>query len=706
MDRFIYSLIDMSLVSVYCVIIVLLLRLFLKKVPKIFSYLLWAVVFLRLILPIFPEAPVSLVPQALRVTNSAQMLENANQPTQIDQVSPNLATVAPLEIAADKITLDKDANTDAMSNGTAATSSSQDSSKLSANTSPSGISTGTILFMIWASGFALIGLYNVTSYFVLRRKTRDAIDLGDYLISNRIDSPFVIGILKPRIYLPDGLAPQEREFVLAHEKTHIRRFDYLIKLTAFFIVSVHWFNPVVWLAFVLMNRDMEMSCDEAVIRSLGISFRKEYSKTLISMATGRNLFRPVPLAFGEGNIKMRIQNVLNYKKPTVWIIVVSLLMVVGISAGLFLNPMNSVAARDTDAQSSQADTLASDDTASTGIIGMTIESENNPFNQMDDSQRDFLLHKYTEMNVVDLSGFSNLLTAKGYTVTQSAGPSAGDQVFTATDADQMSSIVYTEFADAEDAYLAMDSYILDLYETYRAAVDSLELETPSDNPAILGQETAIFAYDSYNLYGDNSFHIACLSGNHYIEAVIPIDTEYRGQIESDTFLKGVFPLKADRLALFVRVLEDLGLGYPGKVEPNSYEALARLPAQANIGSMDEFLDEMTAELYSVITSSDNQIEMTDTEQKINVTYRLLSDSETVTMESLYVMPLFNGCSSTFYETDSYQVFSVEDPEGISIWICKDNRLIQFELVWLGCHDDYDMQELRFRFETLYKKICF
>ena len=151
----------------------------------------------------------------------------------------------------------------------------------------------------------------------------------------------MLGLIIPKIYLPIGLSKEERNYILLHEQTHIQRKDHIIKILAFLILSIHWFNPLVWIAFMLMSTDMELSCDERVLREMDEEIediKKPYAKSLLSLATGRHILNGSPLAFGEGNVKRRIINVLNYKKPVFWVVIVAIIAVVAVSVGLMSNP--------------------------------------------------------------------------------------------------------------------------------------------------------------------------------------------------------------------------------------------------------------------------------------------------------------------------------------------------------------------------------
>ncbi|MBQ7007468.1 MAG: M56 family metallopeptidase, partial [Oscillospiraceae bacterium] len=160
-------------------------------------------------------------------------------------------------------------------------------------------------------------------------------------LCDHIASPFVIGIVKPKIYLPSSLAENEQKYIILHEQHHIKRFDHIVKLVAFAALSIHWFNPFVWLAFTLLCKDMEMSCDEAVIAKLGLEIRSDYSRSLLNLSTGKHIFAGAPLAFGEGDAGSRIKNLYNYRKPkaAVFVAVAAVCAILGVT--LLLNPDNS-----------------------------------------------------------------------------------------------------------------------------------------------------------------------------------------------------------------------------------------------------------------------------------------------------------------------------------------------------------------------------
>lgn len=191
---------------------------------------------------------------------------------------------------------------------------------------------------IWLFGIALMLIYSFVSIVVLKRRLCCAVLIeGNLYEAHNLKTPLVIGIFKPKIYIPAGLTDEEHCFIVLHEQTHIRRHDHAVKMFAYLVLCLHWFNPLVWAAFVLMGADMEMSCDECVIRKLGGEIKSAYSLSLVRVASGRKILNGSPLAFGEGGMKERIKNVLNFKKPSRVIITLAIVLVTVMSAGFAVN---------------------------------------------------------------------------------------------------------------------------------------------------------------------------------------------------------------------------------------------------------------------------------------------------------------------------------------------------------------------------------
>jgi beta-lactamase regulating signal transducer with metallopeptidase domain len=314
MERVFLNVLNMSITGSYVILFVLVARILLKKASKIFSYSLWSVVLFRLICPFSFSSTLSF----LKFVKSDTM----------EHIPADIGYMAQPRVNAGIDAVDNWAN-NSLPAATSATS---------VNPMQMIIFTLSLLWIIGAIGLLT---YCVVSYVLLKRKVSTAILITDNIFeSEKIISPFVLGIIRPKIYLPMSLDENERGYILMHEKIHIKRFDYLIKPFAFLILCFHWFNPLVWMSFVLMSNDMEMSCDERVLKEMGRNIKKDYSNSLLALATHKKLINGSPLALGESNVKSRIKNVLNYKKPTFWVLVVSIIMVSMMGIGLTANPKN------------------------------------------------------------------------------------------------------------------------------------------------------------------------------------------------------------------------------------------------------------------------------------------------------------------------------------------------------------------------------
>ena len=307
------TVLNMSLTASYVILFVIIVRLILKKAPKVISYALWGVVAFRLIIPFSFESMFSLMP---RNTNSVPIPRDIiyQQSPQVNSgmeaVDSFVSQSLPAPTVGDIV-----------------------------NPSQIFVELGTYL---WVFGIIALLVYSLVSVFRLKRQLKSArlIEQNIYQSEN-LKTPFVLGLINPKIYLPIGLSKEERNYILLHEQTHIQRKDHIIKILAFLILSIHWFNPLVWIAFMLMSTDMELSCDERVLREMDEEIeeiKKPYAKSLLSLATGRHILNGSPLAFGEGNVKRRIINVLNYKKPVFWVVIVAIIAVVAVSVGLMSNP--------------------------------------------------------------------------------------------------------------------------------------------------------------------------------------------------------------------------------------------------------------------------------------------------------------------------------------------------------------------------------
>jgi len=308
--------VNMSITASYVILFVLAARLFLKRSPKIFSYSLWAVVLFRLVCPFSFSSAFSLLQMVSsdsgKITHTPSDIRIMTQPqvnTGMYGINSAVNTSLPTAVS----------NTHIGSN-------SMDTVLL-------------VLLSIWALGIVLLILYSVISYLMLKHRLHTSILVKNNIFkSEGISSPFVLGFIKPKIYLPSALKETEQSYIIKHEQIHIKRFDYIIKLLAFLALCLHWFNPLVWLSFVLMSKDMEMSCDERVLKELGTEIKKDYSTSLLSLAVSKKMIKVSPITFGENNTKTRIKNVLNYKKPVFWVVLTAAIIVIGVSIALITNP--------------------------------------------------------------------------------------------------------------------------------------------------------------------------------------------------------------------------------------------------------------------------------------------------------------------------------------------------------------------------------
>lgn len=342
---------EMSLTAGYAAAIVIALRLLLKKrAPRQVVCLLWLVVFARLLVPVSLESPLSIIPNAFPSQMQTQLWDNApNASENIGQAVPEQSQWTVPAVGALPTPVLSDANAPVLTLPDGA-SPSQSGFK------PAPFHWQPVLAGVWLAGALVMGCWGLASYFRLRRRLFDAIRADDGAWEHpSVASPFILGLFRPRIFLPTGLYGQPRQFILCHERAHLHRFDHIVKPLCWAALALHWFNPLVWTAFMLMSRDIEAACDEAVLCQLGSGVKADYSATLLSLATNGRIPAPCPLAFDEGNAKGRIKNVLRYRRPALWIVVVSVIAAVLAAVCLLTDP---VAAKGPDADPS-ADPSAS-----------------------------------------------------------------------------------------------------------------------------------------------------------------------------------------------------------------------------------------------------------------------------------------------------------------------------------------------------------
>jgi len=310
MSELFLTVLNMSFTASYAILVVIIVRLLLKKAPKFISYALWIVVAFRLAVPFSFESVYSLIPRDMADAPVRREIVSQHEP-QINNGTVTFEPIAGNSLPAPVI----DEN---------------------AGLPDSYVEAGAY---IWISGITALLVYSFVSVLVLKRRLKDAqLTEGNIYEAENLKTPFVFGLLNSKIYLPAGLTREEQSYIILHEKTHIRRKDHIVKILAFVLIAVHWFNPLAWISFMLMSTDMELSCDERVLKAMGGNAKKPYAGTLLSLAAGRYILNGSPLAFSEGNVKSRIKNILNYKKPKFWVIASAVIIAAVVGAGLLTNP--------------------------------------------------------------------------------------------------------------------------------------------------------------------------------------------------------------------------------------------------------------------------------------------------------------------------------------------------------------------------------
>ena len=311
MSELFLKIVNMSISASWIVVAVLALRFCLKKAPKWVNVLLWGIVAVRMVFPFSIESVLSLIPSAETIS-----------PTIMMEQTPSVQTGVP-----------------ALNHVINPVISGSFTPAPGASANPLQIWI-PVLAWIWLFGIAALFLYSAVSYWCLRRKVCEAVILRDNIYqSENVCSPFVLGIIKPKIYLPYHMDSREMGHVIAHEQTHICRRDHWWKPLGFLLLTIHWFNPLMWLSYMLLCRDIELACDEKVIREMGNEQRADYTQALVACSVNRRVIAACPLAFGEVGVKERVKSVMNYKKPTFWIVLASVIVCAVIAVCFLTNPI-------------------------------------------------------------------------------------------------------------------------------------------------------------------------------------------------------------------------------------------------------------------------------------------------------------------------------------------------------------------------------
>ena len=304
------ELVNISITAGWIVIAVVILRLLFRKAPKWLNCMLWCIVGLRLCFPFDIKSAFSLIPST-------------------QTIDPKTVYSNQFELNSGISAIDSPVNNYMGGNfyeGVTVPNEFQ-------------LNITQILAFIWLAGMALMLIYAFASWAKLKLSLRTATKKeGNIYQSERVKSPFVLGLVRPKIYLPYKINESDVALVTAHEKAHIKRLDHLIKPLGFLLLSIHWFNPLLWLAYVLLCRDIEAACDEKVIKDFGEDERKSYSLALLNASISRKSIAACPLAFGETGVKERIKGVMSYKKPAFWVIIAAVAACIVAAICFLTNP--------------------------------------------------------------------------------------------------------------------------------------------------------------------------------------------------------------------------------------------------------------------------------------------------------------------------------------------------------------------------------
>jgi len=438
-NAFVIKLLDISAVSCFVTVAVLVLRLVFKKAPAYIRCLLWVLVGLRLVLPISIESEFSLIPTDKPVSSYIETAEtDSKTPPKTENQLPTV--VFPPVTEDSPITQAPPATEDFPITQTPPVIEDypiiQEPPATQAPIKPvqkkSPVEWERIFFYVWITGSVFMLGYMALSYLWMRKMVRGAFLYDNATrVFNGTSSPFVLGMIKPTVYMPSKFKGEEFDCILAHEKAHIARGDHVYKPFAFILLAVYWFNPLVWVSYILFCKDIELACDERVIAGMTTEERKQYSLTLISCAAKR--FRlSAPLAFGEVGIKERVKNIMNYKKPSFWIIIIAIIAAV-FTAALFITSPSSKDGAKEESSTEESSQIISEDESEEEYTGFVETIKKIEWVQEGESTDDGVrfTDKTVKGNLTKIS-FSTKVTDFKYLIVNSTekGKVAFDVLFT------------------------------------------------------------------------------------------------------------------------------------------------------------------------------------------------------------------------------------------------------------------------------------
>lgn len=327
MNRFFLELLNNALIASILIIVVMITRICIKKAPKWITCVLWGLVAIKLVLPFHIESMLSLIPcskpipvdieyqSVPQIESGIPVINNVINPVLESNFTPGeVVAVNPMQVVV------------------------------------------SVAFTIWIIGAVVLCLYLFISYFLLRKKVAASKNIFENVyMCDDVSSPFILGIIRPRIYLPSGMEQDTIECVLEHEKAHLKRFDHIWKPLGFFILTIYWFNPLCWLAYILLCKDIEFACDEKVTKDKDKVWKATYCQALLDCNIKRRVIAACPVAFGEVSVKDRVKSVLNYKKPAFWIIVMAVILSVVVAVCFMTSPKSDADANTGDIREESED---------------------------------------------------------------------------------------------------------------------------------------------------------------------------------------------------------------------------------------------------------------------------------------------------------------------------------------------------------------
>ncbi len=508
---------NMSINAGWLVLVILLARWLLKRAPKAIHVALWALVGIRLLLPVPFESVLSLLPSAQTV------------PTDILYTGvPKIESGVPIfnEVINPVI------------GGAFSPVPGDGVNPMQAVTQ--------IATNLWVVGMAVMVSYAICSYLTLWRKVREAVpetccvpasERRNIRYSDRISTPFILGIIRPRIYLPYSLDADDKAYVIAHERVHLKRLDHWWKPLGYLLLSVYWFNPLLWVAYILLCRDIELACDEKVIREMGIQERKAYSNALINCSASHRLVVACPLAFGEVDVKERIRLILNYRKPAFWIVTVSVILCIVLGVCFLSDPPSS--------SREQTQTGAMDEN---GIPTVPVRYV---FKDSVDPMEPSVLLNFDQQGKsfsFSYSGFSSYLAVGMYEVAE------GDLILRTGDG------MYTYIFKIVERGLIFDASRSSEIPSYRYSGDSYEVECPVPDGALFERELfplpdtdeVMSKPPALNLRGWQINHEATMGGTYSWNYMDEAGVMHSINADGNTIL-----YDADRMIEIRRDVEDL-----------------------------------------------------------------------------------------------------------------------------------------------------